>query len=138
MAAELIKAHVELGQIDLDDVPSKIEETAACLFDLQQREKTGVLTLNAVDWKSSITKHYVRCLECGEEMPSLGGHHLKKHGLTRETYRTKYGMPKDQPLSTPARIKYRQSIINNSRPWEKSKGKGKKSKTKRKRRTALV
>jgi predicted transcriptional regulator len=53
-----------------------------------------------VDWKRSITKHAVTCLECGNSFRQLSLRHLRVHDLDPNSYRTKYGIPSTQPLSS--------------------------------------
>src|SRR4029450_4164006 len=45
------------------------------------------------NWRKSIAKHTVTCLECGQSLKQLSVRHLKEHGLDGRSYRVKYGIP---------------------------------------------
>jgi len=73
-----------------------------------------------VNWRKSITKHTVMCLECGQSYKQLSVRHLKEHGLDGRSYRVKYGIPRTQPLSAKKTIALRKEIVQRARPWEKA------------------
>jgi predicted transcriptional regulator len=54
------------------------------------------------DWRQSITRYAVACLECGATFPRLSVRHLRTHGLDAHAYRVRYGIPRTQPLSAHA------------------------------------
>jgi predicted transcriptional regulator len=72
-----------------------------------------------VDWRKSITKHAVICLECGESFKQLSLRHLRAHGLDNRSYRTRYGIPPIQPLSARVTTERRRQVVQEVRPWEK-------------------
>jgi predicted transcriptional regulator len=74
----------------------------------------------AVDWKRSITRNRVVCLECGAEFKQLSARHLGQHGLNGRTYREKYGIPRTQALAAKATTAARKKIVQQIRPWEKA------------------
>ena len=89
-----------------------------------QEEKAALPPLPAsetalVDWRKSITKHAVTCRECGESFKQLSLRHLRAHGLDNRSYRTKYGIPPTQPLSSRATTERRRQVVQEVRPWEK-------------------
>ena len=51
-------------------------------------------TSSPVDWRKSITKHAMTCLECGHAFKQLSIRHLRQHGLDTRSYRIKYGIPR--------------------------------------------
>jgi len=73
-----------------------------------------------VNWKKSITKHVVTCLECGASFKQLSVRHLKEHGLDGRSYREKYSIPRTQPLAAKETTARRKEIVQSSRPWEKA------------------
>ena len=73
-----------------------------------------------VNWKKSITKHAVACLECGASFKQLSRRHLKAHDLDLRAYRAKYGIPRRQPLAANAVTRRRKQLVQQSRPWEKA------------------
>ncbi|MDH3602086.1 MAG: MucR family transcriptional regulator, partial [Candidatus Tectomicrobia bacterium] len=73
-----------------------------------------------LDWKKSITKHAVRCMECGASFKQLSTRHLRQHELTSRTYRDKYGIPRSQSLAAKETTARRKQIVQQSKPWEKT------------------
>src|SRR5262249_51374814 len=73
-----------------------------------------------VNWKKSITKHHVTCLECGAGFKQLSVRHLRDHGLDTRSYRAKYSMPQSQPLSARSVTAVRKEIVERTRLWEKA------------------
>lgn len=51
-----------------------------------------------IDPDKSIDQYAVTCLECGRKFRMLTSHHLSEHGLTKTTYREKWGIKRDKPL----------------------------------------
>jgi predicted transcriptional regulator len=73
-----------------------------------------------IDWRTSITRHAITCLECGASFRQLSGRHLREHGLDARSYRAKYGIPRTQPLSARATAARRRQLAAEVKPWEKS------------------
>jgi len=73
-----------------------------------------------VNWRKSMTKHAVTCLECGASFKQLSVRHLKEHGLDGKAYRVKYGIPRTQPLAAKEITSRRKEIVQRARPWEKA------------------
>lgn len=53
----------------------------------------------------AVTEEFIECLECGKKFQSITSPHLRKHGLTPEEYRLKWGYPDDMPLMSGKQIK---------------------------------
>jgi hypothetical protein len=66
---------------------------------VQQRPSAAETPQSPVDWRKSITRHTITCLECGVVLKQLTGRHLRGHGLDARSYRAKYGIPQRQPLA---------------------------------------
>lgn len=122
MAKDLVLALVQAGRVSPEQMPSLIGATHQQLLSLQVIEQSGPApTLTpAVDWKQSITKHTVHCLECGLLFKQLSTRHLRQHDLDSRSYRRKYGIPPTQSLSTKAATARRKEIMRQNRAWEKS------------------
>jgi predicted transcriptional regulator len=56
----------------------------------------------AVSIKKSVTPEFLVCLDCGSHSKTLKRHLSTAHGLTPETYRERWALPKDYPMSAPA------------------------------------
>jgi predicted transcriptional regulator len=125
MAKDLAQSFVEAGQLSTEDMQNTLQKMYTTLTELKAKEASGVSTpvpaskTAPVDWRKSITKHAVTCLECGESFKQLSLRHLGNHGLDNRSYRTKYGIPPTQPLSARATTERRRQVVQEIRPWEK-------------------
>jgi predicted transcriptional regulator len=123
MAKDLVMAHIESGQLSLNDMQEALRDTYASLMELQASERMGsstTATPETVDWRKSIARNTVTCLECGQRFKQLSGRHLRQHGLNPRSYRVKYGIPRTQPLSGRAVTARRRELAREIRPWEKT------------------
>ena len=128
MTKELTIAVIHVGSMLLDDMQDFMRNLHMLLLQLRAKENaisTGALSdteaqASGVDWKKSITKHAVRCMECGASFKQLSTRHLRQHDLTSRTYRDKYGIPRSQSLAARETTARRKQIVQQSRPWEKT------------------
>jgi predicted transcriptional regulator len=128
MAKDLIMAQIQAGRVPPEDLQQALEHTYASLIELKMKEETGAVGGVAgngsapapVDWKKSITKNAITCLECGRTFKQLSTRHLREHGLDGRSYRAKYGIPRTQPLSARVTTARRKQIVEETRPWEKA------------------
>ena len=71
IAKELTLALIETGNMPPEDTQETLQKTYATLTALKAQEESGVSTpapaskIVPVDWRKSMTKHAVTCLECG-------------------------------------------------------------------------
>jgi predicted transcriptional regulator len=128
MAKDLVMAQIAARQLSPDEMHQTLQHTYASLKALQAQEyANGSVAVmipetppTPVNWRKSITKHTVTCLECGASFKQLSTRHFKEHGLDGRSYRAKYGIPRTQPLSAKEVTAKRQEIVQESRPWEKA------------------
>jgi predicted transcriptional regulator len=126
MAKELTMALIETWSIPPDSMQETLQRTYAILTTLKAQEATGPATAlpavapPTVGWRKSITKYSITCLECGRSFKQLSVRHLRMHGLDGRSYRTKYGIPRVQPLAARATTERRRQITQETRPWEKA------------------
>jgi len=126
LAKELTLALVQTGNVSAEDIPHTLQETFATLAALQAQDESDAPTPEpaakaaAVNWRKSITKQAVTCLACGESFKQLSLRHLGTHGLDHRSYRTKYGIPRTQPLSARVTTERRRQVVQEIRPWEKT------------------
>jgi predicted transcriptional regulator len=128
MAKDLVMAQIRASHVSPDAMQTLLRETHAHLMALKAHEEGRSVSTQEesttvpapVDWRKSITTRTVRCLECGASMQQLSIRHLHVHGLEMSTYRTKYGIPRTQPLAATAMTAQRQQRIQQFRPWEKA------------------
>ncbi len=128
MAKDLITAQITAGQMSPDTMQEALQRTYTSLMALKVQEETGTISpvqgaeaaRAPVDWRKSITKHAVTCLECGATYKQLSKRHLQDHELDGRSYRVKFGIPRTQPLAARAVTAVRRKITQQVRPWEKA------------------
>lgn len=128
MAKDLVQAQITAGQLSPDEMQEVLQQTYTSLMALKTLEEMGGVppvqndhvAQAPVHWRKSITKHTVTCLACGATFKQLSVRHLREHGLDGRSYRTKYGIPRTQPLSAKETTAKRKQVIQQSRPWEKA------------------
>ena len=128
MAKDLVMAQIETHRLSPEEMHQALQQTYASLKALQaQEDANGSVAIvisetspEPVNWKKSITKHVVTCLECGASFKQLSVRHLKEHGLDGRSYREKYSIPRTQPLAAKETTARRKEIVQSSRPWEKA------------------
>jgi predicted transcriptional regulator len=128
MAKDLVMAQIAAYRLSPEEMRTALHQTYASLKSLQSLEDANgsvvVVTPEtppeSINWKKSITKYTVTCLECGASFKQLSGRHLKDHGLDGRSYREKYSIPRTQPLAAKETTLKRKEIVQTSRPWEKA------------------
>jgi len=128
MTKDLVMAQIQAKTLPPEDMHQALQQTYASLQALKAQEdaygSVAVATLETppkpIDWRKSVTKHVVTCLECGVSLKQLSVRHLKEHGLDGRSYREKYRIPRTQPLAAKEVTAKRQEIVQRSRPWEKA------------------
>ena len=128
MTKDLVSAQIQSGTLAPEDMQEALRRTHQSLMTLKSREEAKAQVSAAaagirrapVDWRKSITRHSITCLECGAQFRQLFGRHLRLHGLDARSYRTKYGIPQSHPLAARETIAKRRQIASEVKPWEKS------------------
>jgi predicted transcriptional regulator len=139
MAKDLVMAMIQTGTLVPEDMQKELQKTHSSLIELKTREDIGDgdgvmggMSMEAagqdlgafgskqVDWRKSIKKYTIECLECGAFFKQLSVRHLKNHDLDPRSYRIKHGIPRTQPLSAKDTTAARKRIVQESRPWEKA------------------
>jgi predicted transcriptional regulator len=128
MAKDLVLAQIEAHRLAADEMHAALQHTYATLQALKMQEESYSSVAVAppetpskpVNWRKSITKHTVTCLECGASFKQLSVRHLRDHGLDGRSYRVKYDMPRTQPLAAKEVTSRRKEIVQRIRPWQKA------------------
>ena len=82
MAKDLVMAQIQTGNLPPEDMQIALQRTYTGLAELKGREEAGISLAptgdaqEPVNWKQSITKHTVTCLECGASFKQLSVRHL--------------------------------------------------------------
>jgi predicted transcriptional regulator len=127
MAKDLVMAQITAHRLSPEEMHQVLQQTYASLQALKAQEDANGSVVVAperspapVNWRKSITKHAVTCLECGQSLKQLSVRHLKEHGLDGKAYRSKYGIPRTQSLAAKEITARRKEIVQRSKPWEKA------------------
>jgi predicted transcriptional regulator len=86
----------KLDEHPLDEVASLFEEEPK-----KHRKATKA------EIEASITPEALICFECGQGFEMLKTHLIRGHGMTREEYEKKWGLPKDYPKMSPIKRELR-------------------------------
>jgi predicted transcriptional regulator len=107
--AALVTAYVEGNQCRPDDVPRLIllvhETMVGFSRTIEATDKEP-----AVDPKRSIKHDFLICLEDGKQLKTLKRYLRRRHNLTPDQYRHKWGLPHDYPLVSPAYAEQRSAL----------------------------
>jgi predicted transcriptional regulator len=126
MTKDLTLTLIKTGRLSADVMQDTLQQTYATLTALKVQEEVGtsasvsVSPASAVNWRKSIRKHAITCLECGLVFKQVSLRHLLTHGLDSRSYRTKHGIPWTQPLTARATTERRRQVVRETRPWEKT------------------
>jgi predicted transcriptional regulator len=138
IAKDLTLALVGAGRLSAADIQDTLQKTYATLAVLKAQEETGsgtIRTQEPIDWRKSISRQAITCLECGATFKQLSVRHLRQHDLDGQSYRAKYGIPQNQPLAARATTARRRQIMLDTKPWERApayiKGQAKKAAAKK-------
>ena len=101
LTAQIVAAHVTGNEVATDDVPALINVVYGALARVEAPVVAEQHQEPAVPIKRSIQHDYLVCLEDGAKVKMLK-RYLQRFGLTPETYRIKWGLPKDYPMVAPA------------------------------------
>ncbi|ETX09245.1 MucR family transcriptional regulator [Candidatus Entotheonella palauensis] len=126
MATDLVVAQTHAQQLTPDEARELLFSTHATLLALQSQEAVGTsaspgqpsAAVARPDWRSSILRHAITCMECGATFKQLSARHLRTHDLDPRSYRDKYGIPRTQALSARAITAHRRQLAHRIRPWE--------------------
>jgi predicted transcriptional regulator len=128
MAKDLVMAQIKAHRLSPEDMHQALQQTYANLQALKAQEDspgsvavvTPATPPKPVNWRKSITKHTVTCLECRASFKQLTVRHLQEHGLDGRSYRIKYGIPRTQSLAAKEITSHRQEVVQRTKPWEKA------------------
>jgi predicted transcriptional regulator len=129
MTKDLVKSQIEHQHLSPESLQQILQETYASLLSLKIQEdrlasgdagyaQEAQKRPASVNWKKSIAKYAITCLECGESFKQLSLRHLSQHDLDSRSYRAKYGIPRIQPLSAKETTARRREIAQEIKPWE--------------------
>ena len=103
IAADLVAAYVSNNRVSVSELPGVIASVHAALSGLGKEEpaEAAVEKLTPAQVKKSITPDGMVSFVDGKTYKTMK-RHLTLHGLTPDSYRTKYGLPTDYPIVSAA------------------------------------
>jgi len=120
-ALEIVKAQAGVRVMTGDEIVSMTKGLAASLANIAAGNEGGAgqEQVPACDPKTSIKESSVVCLECGKSFKVITGKHLATHGLDKESYLAKWGLPKGTALACKRLARDRRKTMKNMRLWER-------------------
>ena len=100
LTTQIVTAHVAANTVPAADVPALINAVYGAL--IHAGAPKAQLQEPAVPIKRSIQRDYLVCLEDGAKLQSMKRYLQAQFGLTPDTYRAKWGLPRDYPMVAPA------------------------------------
>ena len=101
LTSDIVTAHVSNNNVDVDDLPSLIENVYNALAGLGANKRPEEPLEPAVSIRSSVKSDHIVCLEDGKKMKMLKRHLMTDHGFTPQEYRDRWNLPGDYPMVAP-------------------------------------
>jgi len=110
LVAKIVSSYVRKNRIAPADMSALINTVHQLLMALTKQAEPEPERTPAVPIRRSVTRDYVICLECGWAGKTLRRHLQSSHGLTRDEYRARWGLPAKHPLTAPAYSEMRSNV----------------------------
>ena len=110
LTSDIVTAHVANNNVEVDSLPSLIENVYGALSGLGSAEKQEEAPEPAVSVRSSVKQDHIVCLEDGKKMKMLKRHLMTDHGMTPQEYRDRWNLPADYPMVAPAYAETRREL----------------------------
>lgn len=125
-ALEIVKAQAGVRVMTAEEIVSMAKRLAANLAGIAGGDiaEKGQQQEPACDPKSSIRESTVVCLECGKPFKVITSKHLATHGLDKEGYLAKWGLPKGTALASKRLARERRKTMKDMKLWERRGAKG--------------
>jgi predicted transcriptional regulator len=123
-ALEIVKAQASVRTMTEEEITSMVRRLSD---DIRGLSANGVpcaapedeAPVPATDPKKAVRERSIICLESGKSFKILTKKHLGKFGLTPDTYREKWGYPKNMPLVCKELQRERRKKMKEMKLWEK-------------------
>jgi len=110
LVAKIVSSYVRKNRIAPADMSALINTVHQLLMALTKQAEPEPERTPAVPIRRSVTRDYVICLECGWAGKTLRRHLQSSHGLSRDEYRARWGLPSKHTLTAPAYSEMRSDI----------------------------
>lgn len=125
---EIVKAQASVRQMTEEEIVSMVKKLTASLGGVAEAVGNDVIQQQepACDTKKSIREGTVVCLECGKSFKVITNKHLAEHGLDKDGYLAKWGLPKGTALACKRLVRERRKTMKDMKLWERRGSKGNK------------
>lgn len=110
MAAQIVAAFVKGNRINAADVSGAIASVHRALAELALGGTPTNSRQPAVPIKKSVGDDFIVCLEDGKRLTMLKRYLKRRHKMTPEEYRKKWGLPHDYPMVAPSYARLRSAF----------------------------
>jgi predicted transcriptional regulator len=110
LTADIVTAHVANNNVDVDTLPSLIQNVYGALAGLGGKPVVEERPEPAVSIRASIKPDYLVCLEDGKKMKMLKRHLMTSYNMTPEQYRERWNLPADYPMVAPEYAEKRREL----------------------------
>jgi len=108
--ARIVSAHVGNNTVRADQLPTLIREVHRTLATVGETATKPTTAEPAVEVTKSVFANHLVCLGCGGSFKTLKWHLMSDHELTPEQYRSRFQLPREYPMVSPAYSKVRSAI----------------------------
>lgn len=111
LTGEIVAACAGHQAISRSDLPPLIAGVFAALRTAgRPNDPLAAVLTPAVPVRKSVRPGFLVCLEDGEQVTMLKRHLQTRHGLTPATYRQRWSLPNDYPMTAPAYAAQRSAL----------------------------
>jgi predicted transcriptional regulator len=129
LTADIVAAYVRNNHVSVNDLPRLIQAVHGTLSALSGSGEAAKKKLEPrVPICSSVTPHYLVCLEDGTIVRTLKRHLMTYHQMTPAQYRAKWELPAEYPMSAPSYSELRRSLAKGMGLGAKRKASGQRRK----------
>jgi predicted transcriptional regulator len=100
--ATIVSSYVRHHTVDANQLSDLITTVHRAIGQLGHPVQSEEVPVPAVSVRRSVHHDYVVCLDCGWQGKTLRRHFSARHGLTRDEYLRRWGLPSDHRLTAPA------------------------------------
>jgi predicted transcriptional regulator len=112
ITAEIVAAYVSNNQIAIADLAGLITTVAGRLSKVsgEPEQATAETPEPAVSLRRSVRPDHLVCLVCGKAHKTLKRHLAVQHELTPASYRERFGLKSDYPMTAPNYARQRREV----------------------------
>jgi predicted transcriptional regulator len=102
ITATIVSSYVRHHTVEANQLSDLIITVHRAIGQLVQPVQPEEVPVPAVSVRRSVHHDYVVCLDCGYRGKTLRRHITTRHGLTKDEYLRRWGLPSDHRLTAPA------------------------------------